>query len=157
MRAPDQQRRFLSTSWITNSAKQPDSTGRKQRASHTHVRVFPLPPLLPLRRAHSGTRPFPPRTAGPRISAEDWPAIIARVEREGVRRIAAAYGVSPETIRAILRRAGHAELLADGNRRRALETATPLPPVPAVYSFRGQALALLRPDCQKITSDRVNG
>ncbi len=62
------------------------------------------------------------------MTLEDWPAIAARAEREGPRPLAASYGVSHETIRAILRRTGHAGLLVDADRRRALEVAAPLPP-----------------------------
>ena len=62
------------------------------------------------------------------LSSADWPTIVTRAEREGLRPIAASYGVSPETIRAILRRTGHAALLTNAHRRRTLETAAPLPP-----------------------------
>ena len=81
-----------------------------------------------MRRAHPDKRSRPPCTAGLRIPAEDWPTIVSRAEREGLRPIAADYDVSPETIRAILHRAGHEKLLADAGRRQALAAATPLPP-----------------------------
>jgi len=103
-----------------------------------------------LRRAHPSTLPRPPRTAGPRIPAGEWPSIIARAEREGLRPIAADHGVSPETIRAILRRAGRADLLADNDRRRTLEAgAPPPPPAPAkIPRERYGEVALL---CQRHT------
>lgn len=68
--------------------------------------------------------------------------------------IAADYGVSPETIRAVLRRAGRADLLADAGRRRALECAAPLPPpAPAkVPKERYVEVALL---CQRHTQADV--
>ena len=81
-----------------------------------------------MRHAQSEERRLALRGVVPALSPADWPAIVARAESEGLRPIAANYGVSPETIRAILRRAGHADLLADGTRRRALEIAVPLPP-----------------------------
>jgi transposase len=84
------------------------------------------------------------------LSPEGWPAIIARAEGEGLRPIAASYGVSPVTIRAVLRRAGCAELLADSTRRRALETAAPLPPpaqakIPAARHAEVRALRRRHP------------
>jgi hypothetical protein len=55
---------------------------------------------------------------------------VARAEREGTRRLARDLGVSHEAVRAALRAAGRADLLADSDRRRRLEAAAPAPPPP---------------------------
>jgi hypothetical protein len=56
------------------------------------------PPALP------ATLP-PARQQRPRLAPECWPEIAARAEQESLRALALAYGVSHETIRAIVRRA----------------------------------------------------
>ncbi|HEU5329976.1 MAG TPA: helix-turn-helix domain-containing protein, partial [Thermomicrobiales bacterium] len=58
--------------------------------------------------------PAPPGEAGPlspaqqsrpRLAPACWPEIAARAENESLRDLAAAYGVSHETIQAVVRRA----------------------------------------------------
>ena len=88
------------------------------------------------------------------MSHEDWPAIVARAEGEALRPIAADYGVSQETIRAVLRRAGRADLLADVGRRRSLEAAAPLPP-PAPAKIPQERHAEIVILCQRHTQAEV--
>ena len=88
------------------------------------------------------------------MSSDDWPAIIARAEREGLRPIAAVYGVSQETIRATLLRAGRADLLADVGRRRSLEAGAPLPP-PAPAKIPKERYAEVVMHCQRDTQANV--
>ena len=122
---------------------------------HTRTLEFSRRPRFrPLRRAHAGKRPGLRHTAGPRIAAEDWPAIVARAECEGLRPIAAVYGVSQETIRATLLRAGRADLLADVGRRRSLEAAAPLPP-PAPTKIPKERYADVALLCQRHTQAEV--
>ena len=96
---------------------------------HTRTIEFSRHPRFrPLRHAQSVERQLALRGAVPSLSPADWPAIVARAVSEGLRPIATSYGVSPETIRAILRRAGRADVLADADRRQILAAAAPLPP-----------------------------
>ena len=88
------------------------------------------------------------------LSSADWPAIVARAESEGLRPIAASYGVSPETVRAILRRAGRADPLANAERRRILEGAAPLPP-PAPAKIPKDRYAEVARLCQRHTRAEV--
>ena len=66
-----------------------------------------FPTYFPIRGGAGGTchqqhKPTPaPR---PRLSPELWPEIAARAERESLRTVGTAYGVSHETIRTIVRR-----------------------------------------------------
>jgi hypothetical protein len=69
----------------------------------------------------------PPRSA---LLNDHLPALIARAERESLRSIARALGVSHEAVRTALRAAGRADLLADLARRRRLKAAAPAPPPP---------------------------
>ena len=76
----------------------------------TNGRSFPA--YYPIRgeagdRAHEHNEPT--RAPCPRLSPELWPEIAARAERESLRTLAAAYGVSHETIRTIVRRTAQAE------------------------------------------------
>ena len=75
----------------------------------------------------------PPHYVVPRptsLPAEQWPEIIARAECEGIRPIAHDLGVSHETIRALLRAAGRADLLEGADRHQRLAAAAPPPPPP---------------------------
>ena len=122
---------------------------------HTRTLEFSRRPRFrPLRRAHPDKRPRPSRTADARISVGDWPTIIARAECEGLRPIAADYGVSQETIRAVLLRAGRANVLTDVERRRALETAAPLPP-PAPMKVPKERYGEVAQLCQRHTQAEV--
>jgi plasmid maintenance system antidote protein VapI len=87
---------------------------------------------LPVARPEHNERSTTARYAVPRnaIPEEDWPALIERAEREGVRALARDLGVSREAVRSALRAAGRADLLADLARRRLLEATAPPPPAP---------------------------
>ena len=41
---------------------------------------------------------------GPLITRERWPEVAARAEREGLRSVARDFGISHETVRAIVKR-----------------------------------------------------
>jgi hypothetical protein len=58
-----------------------------------------IPPLLPSQQ-HVG-----PREPNSGIPPEEWPSVVRRVmeDHESLRRVAAEYGVSHETVRRILR------------------------------------------------------
>ncbi len=69
------------------------------------------PPLIPflyperlLRSRRATTRPCAVRDS--RTPEDQLPAIVARVEHEGLRSVARSLGVSHETLRAVLRAAG---------------------------------------------------
>ena len=66
----------------------------------------------------------------PAVPPERWSEIVARVEHEGIRPIARDLGVSHEAIRSVLRAAGHADLLADTERKSRLAALAPAPPAP---------------------------
>ena len=88
------------------------------------------------------------------IPVERWPEIIVRAEQEGLRRIARDFGVSHEAVRAVLRAAGRADLVADVGRAYRLAAAAP-PPPPArakVPKDHYQEVALL---CQRHTQAEV--
>ncbi len=89
-----------------------------------------------------------------RIPEERWPEIVARAEQEGLRCIAHDFGVSHEAVRAVLRAAGRADLLADAERTYRLAAAAP-PPPPArakVPKDRHKEVVLL---CQRHTQADV--
>jgi hypothetical protein len=56
-------------------------------------------------------RPATPKQKRPRIHPTDWPEIAQRARHESLRDLAAAYGVSHETIRAITGRVAAAQRL----------------------------------------------
>ena len=62
-----------------------------------------IPPLLPSQQ-HAG-----PREPHSGIPPEEWPSVVRRVmeHHESLRQVAAAYGVSHETVRRILRTSHH--------------------------------------------------
>jgi hypothetical protein len=59
---------------------------------------LPAPPI-------ASATPPPGRQRRPRLAPTCWPEIAGRAEHESLRELAVAYGVSHETIRAIVRRA----------------------------------------------------
>ena len=66
-----------------------------------------FPAYYPIRRYRGGKgheQNEPTTAPRPRLSPELWPEIAARAADESLRRLAAAYGVSHETIRTIVRR-----------------------------------------------------
>ncbi len=75
-----------------------------------------LPPLVPflyparvLRARHRrGAGRYAPGTKPRRIPEDRWPEVVARAKQEGLRSIARDFGVSHETVRAVLRVAGPA-------------------------------------------------
>jgi hypothetical protein len=92
-----------------------------------------------------------PRTA---IPAADWPALIARAEREGTRRLAHDLGVSHEAVRAALGAAGRADLLTDTGRRRRLAATAPAPP-PLPRKIPLERHAEVRRLCERHTQAEV--
>jgi hypothetical protein len=72
---------------------------------------LPAPPALPAN--------LPPvRQQRPRLAPDCWPEIAARAEHESLRDLAVVYGVSHETVRAVVRRvanAAHALAMARDN------------------------------------------
>ena len=71
----------------------------------------PLVPFLyPERLLHSRRRGGAGRYAagarGPRIPRDCWPNVASRARREGLRAVARDYGVSHETVRAVVRAVG---------------------------------------------------
>ena len=69
------------------------------------------PPLVPFlypervlrSRRRVGVGRYAAGTKGPRIPRERWPEVAARAKREGLRAVARDFGVSHETVRAVLR------------------------------------------------------
>ena len=49
---------------------------------------------------------------GPKVPEGDWSLVAARTMREGLRAVAREYGVSRETVRAVLRSATQADSVA---------------------------------------------
>src|SRR5205823_7660113 len=69
---------------------------------------YPLFAVLPP--AMRQARPATPKQQRPRIHPADWPRIAERARYESLRDLAAEYGVSHETIRAVVRRASGSHL-----------------------------------------------
>jgi hypothetical protein len=73
---------------------------------HSPLIPFLYPERVLRGRHRRGTGRYAPATRQPQLSPELWPEIAARARHESLRDLAAAYGVSHETIRAIVRRVG---------------------------------------------------
>ena len=67
------------------------------------MREYKLPPILYFPVAYRVT-PATPAQHRPRLDPARWPEIAERARHESLRAVAAAYGVSHETIRTIVRR-----------------------------------------------------
>ena len=74
--------------------------------SHPRPEVAPVAVLPAAAPPRAPRRALPQHT--PRIDPSSWPVIAERVRHESLRDLAAEYGVSHETIRAIVRRVGAA-------------------------------------------------
>jgi len=73
--------------------------------------ALPLVPFLYAERVlqsrrRRGTSRYAPGTKPRRIPEDRWPEIVTRAQQEGLRSIARDFGVSHETVRAVLRVAG---------------------------------------------------
>ena len=87
------------------------------RLREIDVVELPLVPLLyPERLLHSrrrsGVGRYAPVTKGPLIPREQWSEIVVRVQREGLRAVARDFGVSHETVRAVVKRVEHGAIAA---------------------------------------------
>ncbi len=69
----------------------------------TFPAYFPVPP------PPAAAPEPPPRQKRPQLSQALWPEIAERARHESLRDLASVYGVSYETIRAIVRRIGEKE------------------------------------------------
>ena|SRR5215203_3483106 len=83
------------------------------RLREIDVVALPLVPFLyderVLRsRQRRGAGRYAPGTKPLRIPEDRWPEVVTRTKREGLRSIARDFGVSHETVRAVLRVAGPA-------------------------------------------------
>jgi transposase len=89
-----------------------------------------------------------------RIPKDQLPALVTRVEREGLRPVAQSLGVSHETLRATLVAGGYEALLADVGRKRRLASAAS-PPPPAPRKIPDERYAEVATLCQRHTQAEV--
>ena len=94
----------LGTRWATRPSRQARGDCLRTSGSDgSQIREYNLPPLLYFPVECRVTRATPAQHR-PRLDPALWPEIAARTRRESLRTLAAAYGVSHETIRAIASR-----------------------------------------------------
>jgi hypothetical protein len=81
----------------TSELPEPCDKGATGRTFPTH---FPIWAALPT--TMQNAKPATPKQKRPRLHPSQWPEIAERARYESLRDLAAVYGVSHETIRAIL-------------------------------------------------------
>ncbi len=84
--------------------------GRVRERYTPAATVFPSRFPVPAPPTRSSTTPPVPQQHRPRLAPERWSEIAERAQYESLRDLAAEYGVSHETIRAVVQRVGGTQL-----------------------------------------------